>query len=80
MRSIGLYDKVPRSEVVNKRAAVIPVRWVYVNKGDELNYNVRCRLVGKELKAKTKEALLAHELFSGDSAVGIDQGAFFFAG
>ena len=64
VRSIGLYDKVPRSEVVNKRAAVIPVRWVYVNKGDELNYNVRCRLVGKELKAKTKEALLAHELFS----------------
>ena len=26
--------------------------------------NVRCRLVGRELKAKTKEALLAHELFS----------------
>ena len=35
-----------------------------VNKGDEQNYNVRCRLVGQELKAKTKEALLAYELFS----------------
>ena len=26
--------------------------------------NLRSRIVGKELKAKTKEALLAHELFS----------------
>ena len=37
---------------------------VDVNKGDQHKYNVRCRLVGKELKARTKEALLAHEPFS----------------
>ena len=41
-----------------------PVRWADVNKGDEHSCNVRCRLVGKELRAKTKEVLLAHELFS----------------
>ena len=38
--------------------------WVDVNKGDKEAYNVRSRLVGKELKAKTKETLLAHQLFS----------------
>ena len=64
IKSIGLYDKVDRSEVVKKGGQVIPVRWVYVNKGDRSKYNVRCRIVGKELKSKTREALLAHELFS----------------
>ena len=29
-----------------------------------MHYNLRSRFVGKELKAKTKHALLAHELFS----------------
>ena len=35
-----------------------------VNKSDTTKYNIRSRLVGKELKRKTKEQLLAHELFS----------------
>lgn len=64
IRSIGLYDKVDRSSISGKGGQVIPTRWVYVNKGDSEKYNVRCRLVAKELKAKTREALLAHELFS----------------
>jgi len=64
VRGIGLYDKVPRSVAVARGIKPLPVRWVDVNKGDRTNYNVRSRLVGKELKAKTKEALLAHELFS----------------
>eukprot|EP00972_Heterocapsa_arctica_P058992 8695401-Heterocapsa_arctica.AAC.1 len=42
----------------------IPVRWVDVDKGDYVKRNIRIILVGKELKAKTKEAFLAHELFS----------------
>ena len=32
--------------------------------GDDNKYNVQCRLVGKVLRAKTKEVLLAHKLFS----------------
>ena len=57
IKSINLHGKVDRKEVLEKNGQVIPVRWAR-------KYNVRCRLVGKELKAKTKEALLAHELFS----------------
>ena len=62
-KSINLYDKVPRSIAIGRGIKPIPVRWVYVNKGDKNNYNVRCRLVSKELKSKTKESLLAHEVF-----------------
>lgn len=64
VRSIGLYDKVPRQVALSRGFNVLPVRWVDVNKGDKSNYKVRSRIVGKELKAKTREALLAHELFS----------------
>ena len=63
-RSIGLYTKVPRSDAVKRGAKIIPVKWVVVNKGDAEHIKVRCRLVAKEIKAKTKEALLAHELFA----------------
>lgn len=63
-KSINLYDKVPRSVAIGRGIKPIPVRWVYVNKGDKNNYNVRCRLVSKELNSKTKESLLAHEVFS----------------
>ena len=62
--SINLYDKVDRSVATSRGFTPIPVRLVYVSKGDKSNYNVRCSLVSKELKAKTKEALLAHEVFS----------------
>ena len=64
VRSIGLYEKVPRSVALSRGFNVLPVRWVDVNKGDKNNYKVRSRIVGKELKVKTREALLAHELFS----------------
>ena len=61
---IKLYDKVPRQEATDKDIKPITARWVNVSKGDDEKMNIRCRLVGRELKAKTKEALLAHELFS----------------
>ena len=64
IHKIGLYDKVPRGQAVASGKPILPVRWVDVNKGDKAHYKVRSRIVGKELKAKTKEALLAHELFS----------------
>jgi len=64
VRSINLYDKVPRSVARDRGITPLPVRWVDVDKGDFLQRKIRSRLVGKELKAKTKDALLAHELFS----------------
>ena len=62
--SIGLFDKVPREVAQSSGVTPVPVRWVDVNKGDRHSWQVRSRLVGKELKAKTKGNLLAHELFS----------------
>ena len=59
-----LYDKVPRQAAVARGVKPTLVRWVAVDTGDESKYNVRSRLVGKELKANTTEASLAHELFS----------------
>ena len=53
-----------RSAARLKGVRPVSTRWVDVNKGDCVNYNVRSRLVGRELKAKTKTAYLAHELFS----------------
>ena len=64
IHKIGLYKKVPRQEAREHGLGVLPIRWVDVNKGDRHKYNCRSRIVGKELKAKTKEALLAHDLFS----------------
>ena len=64
VRSIKLYEKVSRSHALSRGFKVVPTRWVDVNKGDWQKVNIRSRLVGKELKSKTKEALLAHELFS----------------
>ena len=64
VHDIKLYDKVPSQEALNKHIKPITVRWVDANKGDDNNMNIRSRLVGRELKAKTKEAMLAHELFS----------------
>lgn len=64
IRSIGLYTKVPRQPAEERSAQVITVKRVIVNTGDHVNPNVRCMLVAKQIKAKTREALLAHELFS----------------
>ena len=76
VRSIGLYDKVPREVATSRGFQVLPVRWVDVNKGDRSSYKLRSRLVGKELKVKTKEALLAHELFSATPPWEVVKGLF----
>ena len=44
--------------------AVVPIKWVVTDKGDANRPKVRCRLVVRELRARTKGALLVHELFS----------------
>ena len=47
VRSINLYDKVPRAEALSRGHKPLPVRWVDVDKGDYLKPNIRSRLVGK---------------------------------
>ena len=44
-----MYEKVPRSQTSDGK--FLQVRWVDVNKGDDVNYNVRSRIVGKEFKS-----------------------------
>ena len=63
IHKINLYDKVPRSLAQQRGKTVLPVRWVDINK-DKSRMKLRSGIVGKELKARTKESLLAHELFS----------------
>ena len=68
-RSLGLRaststPRFPGLRPPNKEPKSFRVKWVIVNKGDAEHVEVRCRLVAKEFKAKTKESLLAHELFA----------------
>ena len=64
MKEIGLYKKISRAEAKRRGIAVVPIKWVGTDKGDANRPKVRCRLVGRELRARTKGTLLAHELFS----------------
>jgi len=53
--SKGVWRKRPRSEAFQKTGRPpITVRWVDVNKGDELNPKYRSRLVARQLKATDK--------------------------
>jgi len=53
--SKGVWTKRPKAMARSKtRRPPISVRWVDVNKGDDLNPNVRSRLVARELKALDK--------------------------
>jgi len=53
--SKGVWTKKPKSHARAKTGRPpISVRWVDVNKGDDLNPNVRSRLVARELKALDK--------------------------
>ena len=45
-----VYIKVPRSEAQMKGSSVIANKWLDINKGDGTNPNIRCHLVGRELK------------------------------
>ena len=56
----GVWKKVPKGTarwVTGKSA--IPVRWVDVNKGDDLNPEYRSRLVAKDIRQKGTEAAFA---------------------
>ena len=64
VNEIKLHKKISRAEAKRRGIAVVPIKWVVTDKGDPDRPKVRCRLVGKELRAKTKETLLSQELFS----------------
>ena len=50
IKTFKVYDKVPRNEAYERTGRKpIAVRWVDVNKGDDINPEIRCRLVAKEI-------------------------------
>lgn len=51
VREFSVYDKVTLKECRNKTGkGTIAVRWVDINKGDDVNPDYRSRLVAKEIK------------------------------
>ena len=58
-KSMGVYEKVPRSEQLETKGKVIGTKWIDTNKGDFENPNIRCRLVGKEFRTGPDDALFA---------------------
>merc|ERR1712079_981400 len=44
---------------VPEGAKIIQVRWIDINKGDEKNPNIRCRLVAKDYNTEEKPELFA---------------------
>ena len=64
VKEIGLYKKISRAEAKRRGITVVTIRWVVTDTGYPDRPKVRCRLVGRELRSRTKGTLLAHELFS----------------
>ena len=58
-KSMGVYERVPRSEQLETKGKVIGTKWIDTNKGDFENPNIRCRLVGKEFGTGPDDALFA---------------------
>jgi len=59
-RKHGVYVKVPRQECMNETGkAPIKVRWLDINKGDELRPEYRSRLVAQEIKLDNRQDLFA---------------------
>ena len=64
VKEIGLFKKISGAEAKRRGIAVVPIKLVETDKRDANRPKVRCRLVEREFRARTKGALLAHELFS----------------
>ena len=59
-RKHGVYIKVPIKECMERTGKKpIGVRWVDINKGDEVNPEYRSRLVAKEIKINKRDDLFA---------------------
>ena len=60
IRTHNVYVKVPISECYqNTGKYPIKVKWVDINKGDEINKEYRSRLVAKEIKRDKRDDLFA---------------------
>ena len=60
IRKHGVYKKVPIEKCREKTGKEpISVRWVDVNKGDDVNTEIRSRLVAKEIKRDNRDDLFA---------------------
>ena len=70
VNEIGLNKKIRRAEAKRRGITVVPIRWVVTDKGDPNRPKVRRRLVGRELRSRTKGTLLAHDLFQCNAPVG----------
>ena len=57
VRKHRLYDKVHMSQA--ERHEVVDVKWLDINKGDECNYDVRSRLVGRQFRNKGQLTVFA---------------------
>ena len=60
LHSYDVYEKVPIAECWNSTGkAPVKVKWVDINKGDNVNHEYRSRLVAKELKLDKRLDLFA---------------------
>ena len=58
-RNMGVYEVVPRSEVMSSNGKLIDTRWIDTNKTDEINPEYRSRLVGREYNDGKDKSLYA---------------------
>ena len=60
VRTMDLYEKVPIIECYNATGkAPISIRWIDINKGDNVNINYRSRLVAREINIHKRDDLFA---------------------
>ena len=53
-KDMRVYDRVPQTHIATTGGKLIGTMWIDTNKGDNENPNVRCRLVGKSFRARTR--------------------------
>jgi hypothetical protein len=59
-RKRRVYEKVPLKQCMERTGkAPIKVRWVDINKGDDVNWEYRSRLVAKEIRVNKRLDLFA---------------------
>ena len=56
-KTMGVYERVPRSEQRETGGKTIGTTWIDTNKGDFDNPKIRSRLVGKEFRTGPDDAL-----------------------
>ena len=59
IRKTNLYTKVDRKKATSLGKKVVAVRWIDINKGDDISRDYRSRLVAQEIKMDKREDLFA---------------------